>query len=506
MKTIVRGAAAVLALVMAGGSFASEISGVQTVALDQPQVSARFFTSAGDPLTLTGSFGFPTTDITAYLDTGASGVVISTSTATDPFTGTGLVPLSGATFSDFAIGGPTMFAVSEPLNMDVGSSSIFVGPAYNQQFGPIRVQIGPIDVPVDPLLEQFGINGGIDVVGMPTMQDKTVVMDPKPLDGFKAVTSFTDLLDLLFAGDLDTMHTFLYDRDPKPPFNPGTADSDPGVPPTNRSVALSFASFDRFTQVDPSNAEGPTLSSNPFIGPNPLDPAGDTTPGVTLKLGDKQATGSFLLDTGAAASVISTEMARQLGLEYGTGADANNLVFSDGTLVPDQYHITLGGLGGSAPAAGFFLDSLLVRTMQGDPSNDDDPAHLRYLGAPVLVADITLADPMLDPLDPDKFFTLDGLFAMNMLVASVPFSDSCTTLDCLIGLFASLNPSPYDWVVFDNWLDDSGKRTGELALNVRGLSAPDASVPEPASLPLVLTGLLFAVWRSRRLGRGCWKG
>jgi hypothetical protein len=212
-----------------------------------------------------------------------------------------------------------------------------------------------------------------------------------------------------------------------------------------------------------------------------LDPSPppDDTPGITLKLGTEQTTGSFLLDTGAAASVISKHLAGDLNVRYSLDpALPPTLELFDpatpsapGTVLPNQFRLTLSGIGGDLTAAGFFLDSMLVRTMQGNALDDDDPAHLRYLGAPVLVADISLKDPVTG----DEL-TLDGLFAMNFLVASIFFSEDPLTL-------GDFNPSPFNWVVFD-------ANAGVLGLDVRGLA--EGAVPEPGSLYLALLALAAA--------------
>ena len=87
---------------------------------------------------------------------------------------------------------------------------------------------------------------------MPTMAGKVVVMDPTPLEDWE---------------NLDYMHAFVYN--PGTPFTPGNAAS-PGIPTTNRHIRLSYGSFDRFSEITPTGAPGPTLAHNPFIGPDPV--------------------------------------------------------------------------------------------------------------------------------------------------------------------------------------------------------------------------------------------
>lgn len=438
---------------------AIDIVGVQNAALDQPRIYALFRrTPDGPPLTGTDPFfGDEFFGIEAFFDTGASGLILSESTA-DLL---GIQRAPGVVFEDVGIGGSAEFNVSEPLFIDLAPftpSADVTDPdtaasVYTQRFGPLRTQIGPLGAPPSPF-------GGVDVLGVPTMQGKVVVMDPAPLDTLSA-----------------TMNTYVYD--PGTPFKPATLDSDPGIPHTNRTVALSSSSFEDFTRLTPAAAEPPALLPNPFIGPDPLQPAGGDTPGITISLGERQTTGSFLLDTGAFASVISEALAADLHVRYREGELVPTLESFDpanpqapGTELENQFLLTLGGIGGQQQAAGFFLDEMLVRTQQGNALDDDDPAHLRYLGAPVLVSDISVAHA-----DTGEIVTLDGLFGMNFLVASVFFSEPLT--------FGEINASPFRWVVFDH-------TNGVLGVSV---------IPEPQTVLLVVAGLGLVGWRMRKVAR-----
>jgi hypothetical protein len=419
---------------------ALDIPGVQPVAFDQPRVNMLLRRApGGNPLS--GDFlGETIFNIEAFYDTGASGLILSDQTA--DFLGVQRSQFNSSlvVFEDVGVAGSDTFNVSEPLYMAIAPYTPSVdinNPAtasvvYDQDFGPVRMQIGGS---TNPLL------AGLDILGVPAMQGKVVVMDPKPLDG-------------ILLGILDLMRTYVYD--PGTPFDPGQVDVDPGIPATNRHVQLRYASFERFTQTTPVGAEGPTLHENPFIGPDPvasLDPSAplDSTPGVTIALGATQATGSFLFDTGSAASFISTDLAAMLNVRYrpGTRGTANPQleVFdpgnpgAPGALLPNQFQFTISGIGGDQRAAGFFLDSLRVPTIEGDPLN--------FSGAPVLVVDISVQDPVtLETL------TLDGVFGMNFLVASAFVIEE--TLEIL-----AFNPGPFEWVVFD-------EPNGVLALQLAG--------------------------------------
>ena len=233
--------------------YGTDLPGVYPAALDQPRINAVLRRTPDGPVLSTEIFGETVYNIEAFFDTGASGVLLSDQTAEalgvqrlrypDPNTGQ-LVE-----FEDVGVAGSSVFNVSEQLYVGL---SRFLEPldspalnTYTQTFGPLRLQISPTES--EPQLE------GLDVFGMPTMAGKVVVMDPKPTDPF--------------GPNLGTMHTFVYA--PGTPFNPATADTNPGIPPLDRHVDLSYGEFERFTQVTPTGAPGPTLVHNPFIGPNP---------------------------------------------------------------------------------------------------------------------------------------------------------------------------------------------------------------------------------------------
>jgi hypothetical protein len=107
-----------------------------------------------------------------------------------------------------------------------------------------------------------------------------------------------------------------------------------------------------------------------------------------------------------------------------------------------QFQLTIGGVGGTKKVAGFFLSSLLVRTMEGNAANDNDPKHFRFTDAPVLVSNITVANPN----DAADTLTLDGIFGMNYLVASAYVSEGGAGGLPTIG---ALTQGAFDWAVFD---------------------------------------------------------
>ena len=169
-----------------------------------------------------------------------------------------------------------------------------------------------------------------------------------------------------------------------------------------------------------------------------------------------EAEGSWLFDTGAAASIMSEHIAGELGVSYGEGLNADGQPYLEGVAVEDQFTLTIGGIGGSKVVTGFFLDSLVIPTREGE-MYDDARFDLNYLRAPVLVLDITVVDPLTE-----EVLTLDGVLGMNYFVASMFISETPGQLwgDTAVGA--------YDWLVFD-------EPSGVLGLELNELfELPDA--------------------------------
>jgi autotransporter-associated beta strand protein len=399
-----------------------DISGILPAAFEQPMINFYISTTAnGAPLSNPDGdpdWGLPFFNVTAYFDTGASGILLSKETADYLNVLKSSAGGQPVIFEDIGVGGSEEFYVSQPVYIalagipgtDLDNKATYQT-SYTHKFGPVQMQINKNEAGLFPF----------DVVGVPAMAGKVVVMHSPPLDS---------------VWTYEGMQTYVYN--PGTPFHPATPDTDPGIPTTSHHIRLSYASFDSFTKVTPTGAAGPTMAENPFIGPNPVaalygGPA-DNTPGVTISYGGLKTTGSFLLDTGAAVSMISTSLAAELHIRYaGSGLELFDPARPDWSApIPNQFTMELGGIGGTATAAGFYLDSMLLKTLEGNPNNDSDPNHLNFRGVPVLVNDITVQDPITL-----QTLTLDGVFGMNNLLVSMSpdMSD-----------FASGN---FNWIVFD---------------------------------------------------------
>ncbi len=407
-----------LLLAISQAAPALTIEGSLSYAIDQPRIYAAL-RLPGETAPMSGTVEdmlgntVETFTIQAYFDTGASGVLLSDSTANMLE-----VPrLADVTFEDVGIAGADEFGVSDELFVHLatfgGDTTGIDDPAsfattYNQQFGPLRAQISqPTTIP--------GLEG-TDVFGMPLFIDKTVVMD------MRAVNQI-----------LGTMVTSVH--------NSGEVIA--GLPAATRTVATSYGDFSRFTQTlqtstgNPLDSAvfGPTLVHNPFIGPDP-DPTGPPDPdapaGITVETNGVTTTSSWLLDTGAGLSMLSEEQANIHGVRYRVGHEAGSedplLEYSsDGSLVPNQYQLQVGGIGGSINVAGFHLDKMSVPTIEGE--------SIDYLSAPVSVLDITLLDPLTQ-----ETLTLDGVFGMNNLLASATIEGGFPT---------DIRSGAYDFVSFD---------------------------------------------------------
>ena len=393
---------AILALcgLIASSAVAIEFDGVQPAALDQPRINMALQRSSNGPVLQANVDGEQVDHFEAFLDTGASSVVLCTHSAQQLQIASETSGRNGrgnpVRFEDVGVGGSSPFAVSEPLVVSL---------AQTQGVGPMRLEIGPLDAQND-LLTQLAM-GDMDIAGMPAMQGRIVVMDPTQVNKMT-----------------DKIRTSIFEIKPN-------AKLDPQVPKTKWHVKLGFASFKNFTKTVPPGADGPAFSSNPFLGPDPLHPDGDKTPPLVVTHNGKSSNQSWLLDTGAVASSISRKEAAKLGVKYAEGTFGGNDPKLDGVPVDKQFSLSVGGIGGSKKSAGFYADKITLRTKEGEP--------ITYLHAPVLVMDITVKDSTTG-----KEFTLDGVFGMNFLVASAKIDTSGLMPD-----IGKIVPGPFHLIVFD---------------------------------------------------------
>jgi hypothetical protein len=408
-----------IAIVLLGSpcGLAIDIEGVQPAALDQPRVNLCIRREIkGKPLSAQNALGGlvggeeSTINVQAFLDTGASGIMISGKTADALGIRRMIIKRNGqdhpVVFHDIGIGGSDAFGVSEKLFffMSPDSGEADDESEYTIRYGPLRGQIST----GGGLIEM--LTGGLDVAGMPLMKGKVIVLDPRPVNTFG-----------------DTIKVQI------------TEPRNKQIPKTDLHVKLTYVDFKRFTRMEPATAEFPAIGANPMIGPDPTGAAATTAPAPARKGGSavvarhngKQIAGTWLLDTGAAASIISKRAAAQLGVTYKQGTEGSDSPKLEGVPAEQQFALSVGGVGGMKKSAGFFLDSLTVPTREGQP--------IVYKPAPVLVLDISVQDP-----NTKQMVTLDGVFGMNFMVASAFVAEAGLMPD-----IKNLTQGPFEHIVFD---------------------------------------------------------
>ena len=164
---------------------ADDIDGVQPAAIDQPRINAVVRRSpAGEPLMGTGD----AFNVEAFLDTGASSIALSSHTAELLGIKREVIGQTEARFQDVGVGGGSDFAVSEPIFLSIAPMTPTVNTdqkeaiagTYNLTDGPFRAEVGPLGSGMDFLTELA--TGDMDIVGMPVISGKIIVLDPKDVN------------------------------------------------------------------------------------------------------------------------------------------------------------------------------------------------------------------------------------------------------------------------------------------------------------------------------------
>ena len=378
-----------LVLILASRAVAIDVQGVLPASMDQPRIYLAVCRGNDvKPLAVKGEKGgdllaglmgekpdknAPAAEnfaIEAFLDTGASGTMLSQSTADALGLAAAKVDGKPVTFYDVGVAGREAFGVTEPLRLRYAEYS---GRTEGTDLGRYAAP-GPVarvkTRPGGGLMEMLG--GAIDIAGTPLMAGRVMAVDCRPVK------------------DFDKLRTRLV-----PPGDKTLQKADVMVP-------LTMVDFERFTQIEPKNSPKVDSAPNPMIGPHPFVKSDSAKP-VVVTFRGKTAKLTMLLDTGAAASMISTAKAKELGLE--TGDDGK----LKGVPAKDAFSLPIGGIGGTADVAGTFVDSLTLPATAGEP--------VRFVHAPVLIKDITVKDEATG-----ESFTLDGVLGMNYLVASASVS------------------------------------------------------------------------------------
>ena len=482
MRMSVRTASGVAPLliggILAAPAYATDIFGAEEAAAELPQVWILMRRPADPtppdqvtPIGFDGDFA----PVLAYLDTGASGILISSGTAHPDF---GLdihnEVINGQPVKFFDTGATETaeFHVSELLDFEIAH---YPGPSDELSFDDMATinetfnHIGRVRTQMTPQPDSILDLSTTDIVGMPAMVNKVTVIDARlynrPFD-----TNDPN-------APLPVIRTFV--QEPGTPYNPAADDYTrddviPGIPQTERTVKLTFENFDAFSHVDPTGAPRPNTADNPFIGASPLNPNDpNAPPGVSLFRaagpGNNTVDGNFLLDTGAQVSFMSSAKAAGLGVvdfNPATGdqefdADGFPILFDSqtGSAVPYFSTFIQGASGDAVGVSGFYTDYLSIPTEEGDP--------LVFHNASFLIIDIELEDAL------GNIILLDGAIGSSFLMPTFDIN----TLDLVGG--------PFDWVVFD-----------EPNAELRFAFAP--YVPEPSAVSLLMFASTAVLARRRR--------
>ena len=418
--------------------------------LDQPRLHAVLF-DGGSVITDTdGAGATKPVVLDAFIDTGASGTVISNLHVTGyPPTllrgeilslgldGTPAGEFIGV-YTELGVGGNETGDVTRGFTVKVvnGAVGTVDGDNYATHAGlfddyglhnlwvrraPGGGELFTIDVgglPVD-------IADPINVLGMTVIGQKVMYIDPTPTMG-------ADLFSL------SLMNTHLL------PHGSGE------IPATNYTLAVRMHDFVGAAtppEVLPTHADNPLIQ---HVGAAFTDGVGARRT-VTEQ--------EWLFDTGAGASFIGPQTATDLGV-IPSGMSLADFITQHkaggGLTFP------IGGIGPEIEAALVTLDEIRITTKDGA----DD---LVWENVDLLIVDVP---------------GLDGVFGMNLLSPSVSLDVDLTGLDLadLLAIFDARSEGPFTSIVFD-------ASAGELSFQ---------TVPEPETLSLLGIGVLALIWRRRR--------
>jgi hypothetical protein len=268
------------------------------IAFDQPAVAFELRTAGGTSLGPTGGDEFFGVTNRFILDTGATSI-IAMNDAADELDDNGYVVEN--TVLEQGVAGFSELDVSAEYTVRIADSDGATLDLTNH-----RIMSGQFE-------DLFGVNG---IVGMPGMVGRVVTLDTS------VWAEIEDIFDLV-------------------PMDVRIANSLPAGNGHRYSVPIRAQAFD-------------------VVGDAPL-PSAAPIPFVEMSVGfeDANATGSFILDTGAAISFISTDMAIAIGL------DSNNDGVLDTSDEQSDGALPIGGIGGTIEAPLFYIDRFSVATEQG---------------------------------------------------------------------------------------------------------------------------------------------
>jgi hypothetical protein len=292
----------------------------------------------------------------AYLDTGSSGHVLSRSTA-----GRFGVEADGeSVYHEVGLHGETTVGVSVPLSFGLAGWDGDAAP-------PDRLPVVQEEVAFELTRATPGglaaLLGAVDVIGMPAIRTLVVEIEPPAPAAGRGAVRLEDLAAA--AGPAVRLH-------------PGRVKRRADV-----EIALEYIDYNQ-THHPGNRGRRPELAANPVVT------------GVETGHEGRSFTGDWLLDTGAAASIISVKHAQTLGLYDADGRPARE---------PD-FTLPLGGIGGTVEETpGFVVDTLRIGGLR--------KRSIEFRRAHVVVKDVGVTDRR------GRRVVLDGVLGLNLMLDSV---------------------------------------------------------------------------------------
>lgn len=365
---VIAGVLAVLALAVST-SFAQpyiELGQADSIAIDQPRIAVEVYEPPDN------SFG-PYVGNTWALDTGAQGL-LAAMIAYDEMAAEGYTTV--AQYEETGVGGTSMLDLSAEYNFR------FAGTAGT----PIY------EIPNVTLLSSdslyLGSFGG--VAGMPVMVNRVTSLDIQAMgDKFRA-GDFFPYIEVAFDSTVPASGGHRY------------------------SVPLTLVDFPPIGQQNPSDPL-PTYEPIPAVD-------------VVIGHGDTSLSRSFIVDTGAQMSAISTTVAFALGLDTDGDGNFQNEKISD---------VTFGGIGPPVTAPVLAVDQLRLPTAEGPE---------------IVLSGLELAVIDIDP-------AIHGLFGMNLLMSG--WGD---IMEYILGLKPDFDDGYFRQVHFD--FTDAGNMAGTMLLDL----------------------------------------
>jgi len=412
-----------LSRAQAGGR---RVEGVQPYSLSQPRVPALLRPpDGGRPLTWESEFRKqPSFRFSCFLDTGASRLMLSVSTR-----GRLDVKPTGQTITDWGIGGTEEFGVSEPYRICVADTDadtsneeyfqhcigcIFQlrrkspnmeGAMSGEMSKVLDDTAGGLGISPDELMQMFAPR--MNIVGTPFLQRHVAFLDPRPLkEMYGAVLQMMQGMsgggsreEKGPGGRLDSLFRLLEHSS----VGGGTGQIGVDISPADASYsppAITVPLRMRNMEEEPLPV---TQARVPFV------------PNATLHNGGRSLQLDLLLDTGGAISLVSRDVARELGVELGQ----------------PRFRAPVLGIGGEGTTElkGYWLDRLRVPTRSGEP--------LVFEKVPFFVVDI------------DR---LEGTLGMNLLLPSAYMNMDVQQMQKNpLGLLGSLEsgPMPFRRIIID---------------------------------------------------------